>query len=339
MSKWRSLFVVNLFLILLYFNNMIAQEPTLPLTDDELKSMIAAANPTEKDANAEAIIVLDYTNIVVENSGLGHTNIRYVEKILQEKRATNYSRLRFDYDPMSNMVEVQQVRVIRKNGTIESVDTNQLLDLPQPQDWIIWGPRMKIVRLPRLYPGDALEYKIYKKGFMIAYLAATDDESRYIPPMRGHFYDIVFFENNLPIKLKYYQVSTHRDVPIQYEVYHGEIGSYVTFTKTENIYKFWKMDVSAFSKEELAIAESDLITKVVLATVPDWQTKSRWFYRANDFPWEINPGIKESVFSWDDAIKKTVNEIISGMNTDEEKIAAIVHWAAQEIRYSGITMG
>ena len=49
----------------------------------------------------------------------------------------------------------------------------------------------------RLEPGDALELETYRKGFMIAYLGQEEapgvveahdevNESRYIPPMRGH---------------------------------------------------------------------------------------------------------------------------------------------------------
>ncbi len=334
MSRYR------IFLLFFFIHQFAyAQAPVIPSGDDEFIDFIAAAGNAAEYPGSEALIVLDQTFIKVEDSGLGHTSIRHVDKVLTDKGALKYSRLRFDYDPMSNMVDIKKVRIFRKNGMIENVDLMNVRDLPQPQDWIIWGPRMKIVPLSRLYPGDAVEYEIYKKGFMIAYLKAADEDSRYIPPMRGHYYDVVYFDDALPINLKQYTVVTSKNKPLQYEVYNGTIGAHVSFTESENTYQFWKTDVPSLQLEPRSADTPDIATKVVMATVSDWPAKSRWFYRANDFPWEINPTITESVFTYDDEIKQTVDEISKDAQTDEEKIAAIVHWAAQEIRYSGISMG
>ena len=54
--------------------------------------------------------------------------------------------------------------------------------------------------------GDALELETYRKGFMIAYLAQDEapDESRYIPPMRGQYFDIVLMQADVPIVEKRY---------------------------------------------------------------------------------------------------------------------------------------
>ena len=52
-----------------------------------------------------------------------------------------------------------------------------------------------MMEVGRLDPGDIIDYQINKKGFTYALLASGtgDDESRFIPPMRGQFYDIVPF--------------------------------------------------------------------------------------------------------------------------------------------------
>jgi hypothetical protein len=76
------------------------------------------------------------------------------------------------------------------------------------------------------------------------------------------------------------------------------------------------------------VAASDVQTKVVLATVPSWPEKSRWFAQVN-----------EPQFGSDDAIRAKVSELTRGLARDEDKVAAIVHWSADNIRYSGITMG
>jgi hypothetical protein len=68
--------------------------------------------------------------------------------------------------------------------------------------------------------------------------------------------------------------------------------------------------------------------KLVLATVPDWKEKSRWFYEAN-----------ESMFQTDAGLKAKTEEIIRGLNGDEAKMRALNHWVAENIRYVGSTRG
>jgi transglutaminase-like putative cysteine protease len=318
----------------------LAQEPPEPADDEAFRVLIEAAGDREANGGAERVIVYDRTDVRVEESGLAHIEQRVVTKALSEAGATALSRLRFDYDPASNVIEVRALRLHRAGGETVELPLSEVLDLPQPQDWIIWGPRMKLVQLPRLTPGDAVEWQTYKKGFMIAYLEGPEgesaaagespeaDDSRYIPPMRGHYYDVVTFQGETPIKLKLYTVTTPRDKPVQFEVYNGAVPSRVSFTDGENRYAFWTRDAAPFHEEPLAAEASDQVPKVVLATVPDWGAKSRWFFETNEW-----------VFAADEAIQAKVEEITRGLKSDEEKIAAILHWSADEIRYSGITMG
>ena len=45
------------------------------------------------------------------------------------------------------------------------------------------------------------------------------------------------------------------------------------------------------------------------------------------------------VFGWTPEIKEKVDEITKEYSTEEEKIAALLHWVGQNIRYSGLNMG
>ena len=63
---------------------------------------------------------------------------------------------------------------------------------------------------------------------------------------------------------------------------------------------------------------------------PDWQAKSLWFYKVNE---------DYGSFEFDDEIKDKADEIVRGAKTDWEKISRLTHWVAEEIRYSGISMG
>jgi len=294
------------------------------------KAPISLKNVTKaRYPGADAVVVLDETRVDVEESGLSHVNRTQLIKVLTEKGAAKYATMRFDYDPASSFAEVKELTVFRKDGTLEKIPHDRIYDLPQPQYMIYWGPRMKLCSIPKLNPGDAVEIKTYSKGFVIAYLRGTDD-SKYIPPMRGHYYDTVIFQGELPIVKKKYTITLPKDKPIRAQVYNGKLASSVFFDSNKLVYSWWNTNVPAVKREPKMVEDRDCLPKLVLATVPDWPTKSRWFYKVNE---------DAHAFQWNNAIKAKVDEITKGLKTDDQKRFALLAWVARNIRYSGISMG
>ncbi len=319
-----------------------SQEPREPGTLREVRALVEKAGDSARWKGAHTVTAWDSRVVRVEESGLGHTRIHKVVKILDEKGAVSHAALRFDYDPASNLVEVEMVRVIPSKGNPRRIPPDSILDLPQPQGMIIWGPRMKLVPLGRLRPGDAVEYVIRKKGFSIAYLDGPGDDERFVPPMRGHFYDTVLFQEGAPLLVKYYKVVLPRDKPLRYKVYNGDVSSACDYTKDTLVYSFWKRNVPAFRPEPRAVAASDQCPKVVMATTASWEEKSRWFYKVQEDRKIFDlaprtdglPGGKDEV----EGIKALVARLTKGKDR-EGMIRALNHWVADNIRYMGITMG
>lgn len=296
---------------------------------DPLRDLIQAAGDAERYPDAAAVVVFDSTNLLMEPTGLTHVVSHTLTKILTPKGIKKLRALRFDYDPASNVIELRYVRVHRKDGAVEDVSLSAVHDLYAPARWIRWGGRMKLLPIPPLEVGDAVEVETYKKGFQIAYLGQpNEDEERYIPPMRGHFYDVVLFGGQYPMVEKAYVLRVPNDKPAQYEVYNGEVFASFYFDDDHLVYTFWKKDLEPIPEQKRQPDASDFVTKVVLATVKDWPEKSRWFFETN-----------EPIFDMNQEIQAKVEEITRGLRTDSLRIAAILHWTAQNIRYSGITMG
>ena len=292
-----------------------------------LEAVTAAKYP-----GADAVVVLDQTHVDVEESGLAHVNRTQLVKVLTEAGAAQYATMRFDYDPASSFAEVKALTVFRADGTVEQVPQSRVYDLPQPQFMIYWGPRMKVASVPKLNPGDAVEIKTYSKGFVIAYLRdpAQPGDEKYIPPMRGHYYDVVLFQGDAPIVKKSYTIVLPKDKPIRSEVFNGELGFTSTFDDKSLTYTWWKDDVPAIKREPRMVEDSDVMPKLVLATVQDWPEKSRWFYHVNE---------DADTFAYNDEIKAKAEEITRGLKTDDDKRKALLAWVARQIRYSGISMG
>jgi len=75
---------------------------------------------------------------------------------------------------------------------------------------------------------------------------------------------------------------------------------------------------------------SDVAPELILTTSPDWKAKSVWFYGVNeDF----------GSFKSTPAIKKKVDEILKDALDEQDSVSLLTHWVADEIRYSGISMG
>ena len=300
------------------------------LLANQIPKQIKAAGTATDYPGANLLTIFDSTMVDVQESGLSYVTFHRLHKILTTKGALQQRVLIMDYDPLSAYVEIRGVTIYRKNGQVEKMNLSEMHDYPAPARAIYWGARQQMLEIGRLEPGDALEVQLFRKGFTYALLGEQDEDERYIPPMRGHFYDIVPFWTSEPVKEKVYQVLMPKDKQVQYKVYNGELQSAVQFKKDKTLYSFSKKDIQPFKREPNMVATSDEATKLLISTSPDWYTKGKWFYGVNeDFgSFESTPEIDQKVA-----------EILKGADSEDEKISRLTHWVADEIRYSGLTMG
>lgn len=312
-----------LLLLLLFTVKIFASNP--------IQELIRSAGDASTYPNDNLVIVFDSTIVDVKETGLSYVRTHTLYKVLNYKGALDVTVFKFGYDPLSAYSDIKSVSIYKNNGTIREPEMKTVLDYPAPARMIYWGAREKMIEVGRLDPGDAVEVVQNKKGFTYALLAGNgDDEDKYIPPMKGHFYDIVDFWSGNPEKTKVYQVSLPLDKHLQYQVYNGELQTSCLIKGDRAVYTFSKKDIVPFHSESKMVAISDIAPKLLLSTSPDWQLKSTWFFRVNEDygSFESTPEIKEKV-----------NEIVNGALNETDSISRLTHWVADEIRYSGISMG
>lgn len=298
-----------------------AQEP--------IRTLIKQPGDKDKYPGENLLTIFDSTLVDVQESGLTYVVNHTLTKILTTKGAMEQSVVKFGYDPMSAFVEIRKALIYRNDGTTDTLDISRTLDYPAPARAIYWGAREKMLNIGRLEPGDAVDIVMFRKGFTYA-LLQIDEDDKYIPPMRGHFYDIVNFFSSDPYKIKVYQVSIPQDKILQFEFYNGEAQVSSWLEKGKNIFTFTKKEVLPFKGEPRMVALSDVAPKLLLSTSPDWFAKSQWFYKINeDFgSFESTPEIKSKV-----------DQILQGATCESDSISRLTHWCGDEIRYSGISMG
>jgi hypothetical protein len=297
-------------------------------TDDNLNLIRNAGNAKDYPGST-VVVVYDSMKVDVQSTGLSYVNMHTLTKILTPQGAMNNSVVKFGYDPLSAFVELKKVKIYRNDGTVEDIEIKKVQDYPAPAGTILWGAREIMLETGRLEVGDAVEVYAFRKGFTYALLADNDDD-RYIPPMKGHFYDIVEFWSSEPIKSKVYRVCLPKDKNLRFEFYNGEVKVISSFDDKNMTYTFSKNDIQPFHGEPNMVAYSDVAPKLLLSTSPDWQSKSRWFYKVNEDYQSFAPTPE---------IKAKVTELLKPAKNRMDSISILTHWAADEIRYFGLCMG
>lgn len=307
-----------------------------------------------KYAGMNSLTVYDSTGVYMEESGLSHVLIHKRIHILSFAGAAQWSTLKLDYDPLSAYCDITHVVVHRSaTGTTDTLvwpgreGNHEVYDYVAPARMIYWGASQKMVEVGHLDLGDELEYRTYKKGYTYALLAAGEgslnssfasiigsdsSDNRYVPPMRGHFYDIVPFWSDQPVQHKVYQLNILNDKKLQYKVYNGslDISRVAADEEGRSLYTFSATDIMPLKREPRALANNDMQCKLLLSTSPDWQAKSRWFYGVNEDYGSFKPTPE---------VQQKVNELLRGCRTELDSISVLTHWVADNIRYAGISMG
>ncbi|HAK95914.1 MAG TPA: transglutaminase [Planctomycetes bacterium] len=293
----------------------------------KLAAVSAAAYP-----GADMVTVFDRRAVAVEESGLARMVGHTLAKALTPAGARALAVGEYSYDPLSAGIAVLRCRVFSAGGAARDVDPARAVDLPDPQSMIYWNSRHKLLAIGKIAPGDAVEVVTRRVGFTYALLAGEDagDESRFVPPMRGHFYDIVPFWSSCPVIEQSYRVAIAPEKQLQYQIYNGSAEVSDRIEGDMRVVTVTMRDTKPLPSEPGMVAWSDVAPKLLLTTARDWRAKSLWFHSVQEEArcFEVTP-----------ELKKVADEVTAGLARDEDKVAALNHWAAENIRYIGLHMG
>lgn len=292
-------------------------------------SATAQQNDTDPYKGSDQLIVFDSTFVQMTESGLCYTrqHIRY--KALSVKGAKQLAALKFDYEPLSADVQIKSAQILKVDGKSVKLEASKVIDYAAPARAIYWGARQKMLAVGRIAKNDMVDVVLSRKGFTYA-LLKTDDEERFIPPMRGEFYEIINFFGNEPIQTKYYEVSIPAHKTVQYKTYNGTINVNEQKRGDNRVFTFVLNNIFPIKSEPNMVALSDIAPKAIITTTMKWEDKSKWFY-----------GVNESYgsFTCTPELKVKVDELLRGSKTELDSIHALTHWVADNMRYSGLTMG
>ena len=308
----------------------------------------------DKYAGSNTVTLFDSTGVYVEESGLSHIVRHWRTQMYSYRGCAANIAVKIDYDPLSAHCNIERVLVHRASSGLTDTlvwpgrpDNRPVYDYIAPARMIYWGASQKMVHVGFLDLGDELEVWTYKKGYTYALLAdggqptaglnaafasLPQNDDRYIPPMRGHYYDIVPFWSSEPIVQKVYQLNIQDNKKLQYKAYNGTVGTHRAAADEpgRSLYTFTRANIMPLKREPRALAGNDIDCKLLLSTSPDWQAKSRWFYGVNEAYGSFQPTPE---------LQKKVNQLLQGAKDETDSISILTHWVADNMRYAGISMG
>lgn len=301
-----------------------------PVNPEKVKALLAQAGAPGRFPGADAVIVFDHRDVEVEDSGLSRMLQHTLTRALTLAGARELSVGMFPYDPLSADVTLVRARVHLADGLIRDIDPATVQDAPDPASLIYWNARHRLVPIGRLEVGDAVEIVTRRVGFTYALLASDDDEGRFVPPMRGHFYDIVPFYSPYPAIEQRYRVKIDPAKQLQYQVFNGAAEVADRIEDGRRVVTVTVRDFKPLTREPGMVSPSDVAPKLLLTTAADWKAKAIWFHQTQE---------TAGCFTVTPEVKAIADSVTRGLTRDEDKAAALNHWVAENIRYVGLHMG
>lgn len=299
---------------------MLARPVTL--LDDAALIAAGAEVTTQRFPNADAAVVDYYTRTVYTEDGLYTTVSDIAIKALTEKGRRDSQTHSFRFNSSYGTAYVIRAEIIKPNGTIIAVDVERqsraMVD-PSQMGMNIYDPAQMVIQLtiPGLEIND-----------MVRYIAHRSIDKARVPET---FSDYNVCEFSVPICAHTIEIFGPTNLALVHTVIKDPIEDTHTFTSSpmglSNRYTWTFSDVPQFFPEPAMPSAHTVVQRLLVSTIPDWESVSRWYYNL----------CKAPLAATTPAMSNTVFELIADATTDEEKLDAIFRFASQEIRYMGIT--
>jgi transglutaminase-like putative cysteine protease len=267
------------------------------------------AGPNLSFDQANAVVKYDCTSVVVNADGSGETLRRYRVALLSDRAVRQYSQDETVYNLGYDTVQVVAARVYLPDGKIIDVDSSSIKDVPLPAfgKFYLQNVREKIITFPALQKGAEIEV-IYK-------------ELTREPPMDGQFNMSEYFEHSDPVQTKVVDVSLPNTMPLHWKTRGQGIG-HVSYTSGDREVHTWQIsDVPQIVPEPGMPPFPEVSRQLLVTTIPDWETWSKWYY-----------DLAEPEMVADSSIKAEVVALTKGKGRDEA-IRSIFQFVSNKIRY------
>ncbi len=274
----------------------------------------------KKYPEANAIVLIDSTYTNIKEDGTGYIEYYRKKWITTEKGVRDEGILSFSYDKNYSEIQINYVKIIKKNGKIIDIDykkfsreqSNPALARMNIYDA---SEKVKYISLQNLEKGDIIEYSV-----------------KYIlkkVPMDSTFDDMYLMQSTVPFIHTSYTLNLPQNMKLRWAI-RNKIKR-LKFKKKkigQNIQYRWECnDIPPIIVEPMIPPIPDIAMKVVMSTINSWEDVSKWYYNLTQ------PHMKTT-----EKMKEIVDSLLKDQKTREDSIKSIFYYVSRNVRYMGITV-
>ncbi len=259
---------------------------------------------------------------VYRPDGTGEAQDEWFTKVLTEKGKRNNRTVSLSYMLPYSTAEVTQLEVLKPDGKVMPVEvaanSKEMVDDSQ-MGMNIYDPNSRVLRvnIPSVEVGD------------VVHVVTRQTTHRSI--IAGEFAEYSVFEGQGFIRHLSYELYAPDKKPLKRIMLRDEIPGTVKYsTSTEadiTVHRWEVQSVPRMFEEPGMPAYENVLQRLLVSTSPDWQSVSKWY-------WELS---KPHLDATTTDLKKAVEELTAGANTDLDKVKALFYYVSKKVRYMGLT--
>jgi transglutaminase-like putative cysteine protease len=286
--------------------------------DDEVIHLLEDLPPDETYPDASVIMILDEKVDEVQADGTSRSTLHEVFKVLKEE-GKGYANVEIGYNAHREQVSIEYARTITPWGKVVPLDdiavrvSTPYGNYPPYSDY-----RVLTFSLPGVAIGSVIDYKVVV-------------EKRH-PAMAGAYASRFYFQGYDPVIISRFTVITPKDMDLEYSIRNplteAKPAPQVSRKHGKKISIWEYRNIPQIIPEHNMPPLAEIACNIRVTTVSSWKEFFSWWNELKDRKTEAN-----------DAIREKVAALTEGLQSPEEKAAALFYFIEREIRYVSINLG
>ena len=292
----------------------------LDLIDIDIEAVIAAAPDATDYPDADAVILLNQFSHEVTPSGKARYTTHQVVKILTERGVQNYDDIAIPHTPKAQYITVNVARTITPDGSVVEPPDEAFNDVTPPGllSYNLYSDSMwRVISMPALKPGVCIEYQVTLEDAGAESVGST-----------SWFWGGYSFQSTDPTLQSAYALRVPKGTDFKWKSIHCQLNPQILHEEETSTYLWTHGETPALKSEYNMPAINDIVPRLSYSSVESWEAVYNWY-----------KDIAKDRYTVDQAVEEMVEELTADLLTEDDKIRAIYHFVASQIRYVGIELG
>lgn len=283
-------------------------------------AIIAQAPGVADYPDADVLILLNQFSHEVLATGKSRYTTHQVVKLLTERGIQKYDDIAIPYQPTAQHIGINIARTIRADGTVVEPSDDAFNDVTPPGllSYNLYSDMMwKVIAMPGLEPGACIEYQV----------TLEDASNRSVGNQSWLWGGFNFQSTEVTLQTNY-ALRLPKGTKVKWKAMNCQLNPHIRHEEETDIYLWTYGEAPAITEEVGMPALNSVTARLSYSSVPSWDDVYNWY-----------KGLAKDRYTPDEAIEEIVNQLTRDLITDEDKIRAIYHFVASQIRYVGIELG